>query len=91
MRLPDVHVSDELHEQVMALLAVNNVSYAALVRYALRVAVQLEQEKAVRAARAGTHRQCVVCEQPRRADGMSDAMAHAQCDQTVANLERMAA
>jgi hypothetical protein len=89
-RLPDVYVDDQLAELVARLAADHGMTYAAVCRWALTLLIQLESERAVRASRAGTARRCVVCQQPRRADGVADAMAHAQCDQIVSNLERTA-
>lgn len=40
----------------------------------------------VDSGRAGS-RLCDVCQTPRRAEPLNDALAHAQCDQTIANLE----
>lgn len=42
------------------------------------------------AADAGTPvlRLCDICNTPRRAEPLNDALAHAQCDQTIAELER---
>lgn len=86
--MPHVSMSDELGEQVRAMAAECGVSYAALVREALVVLIELEVARAVAAARAGSPRRCVVCLTLRRADWQEDAIAHAQCDQKVAELEK---
>lgn len=89
MRL-DVILDEELAQLLRTLADQRGVTYSQLTRSAIRLAVQLEVERAARAARAGSSRCCVVCSMPRLADAMQDAMSHAQCDQTVAKLERSA-
>jgi hypothetical protein len=87
----EAFVPDDLDAAVKDLAIMLGSSTAELIRCGLGMVIQVAAYQAARAARAGAGpqaRRCPLCREPRRADPISDVMAHAQCDQLMDRFAR---